>query len=297
MGLWLRPYTERVVQFGIRGGRHGVITQPVGVVPRTALLILGAGILHRVGPSRAAVHVARHLAGHGVQTLRFDHAGIGDSDRGHERLRDTILQDVRDGSDILLRDVPSASAQLTVLGFCSGADTAIVCSGLDPRISAVALFDPLVPQTVGYFARSLRQRFSQATPRGILAQVLGGFRQEPEPILPPAPDYFGLVAASRREFSDIMQVLNNRRVRRLWLLTSGVLTYCNDPRQVAEAIGKAASKPLDQVAWNPVADHVLSTRGQVDWLCHTVALWMSKEETSSGGRSTPPGMFASPPSR
>jgi len=286
------PFTERIVQFGTGAGRIGVVTEPVGTARIGILLILGAGILHRVGPSRAAVQVARHLAAQGIQSLRFDHAGIGDSDRGTEQLRESVMQDVRDGVDILLRDVPSASGHVTVLGFCAGADTALVCAGLDPRIHSIALFDALVPRTVGHFFRAFGHRWSRATVRGMVTRVLRSLRRSPAAIRVAPPDYFGLVAANRREFCDIVRTLNDRRVRRLWLMTSGVLEYCSDPRQISEVLGNVASERLDQLEWNPAADHVLSTRGQVDWLCHTLAYWMSDADCTPHSLATARGLGA-----
>lgn len=287
MASAVTPYVERVVQFGPMGGRVGVLTAPRGQSANSALLILGAGILHRIGPSRASVAVARYLARQGVRSLRFDHAGIGDSDRGNERLRETVLADVSDGVDILLRGCRGAQAPLAILGFCSGADTAIVCAGLDERIGRLALFDPLVPRTSGHFARVVRRQWSRATVGGFIARVRRRVKRMPETRAPEAPNYFGLVAANGREFRDTLELLNARRVQRLWLMTSGVRDYCSDPRQIAEVLGRGASMHLDRVEWNAAADHVLSSVGQRDWLCRTMASWMSTAALPLGGDSVP----------
>ena len=44
------------------------------------VVLLNAGIIHRIGPNRLYVQLARRLASRGHAVLRFDLAGIGDSE-------------------------------------------------------------------------------------------------------------------------------------------------------------------------------------------------------------------------
>ena len=75
-----RGYEERVHRFG--DGLVGVATlgRPR---PRfaTALILLNAGLVHRMGPFRLYVQMARRLAAEGYAVLRFDQSGLGDSPR------------------------------------------------------------------------------------------------------------------------------------------------------------------------------------------------------------------------
>ena len=62
--------------------RHlvGILTLPSQGDPRPiAFLLINAGVIHRVGPHRINVKLARHLAGLGFASLRFDLSGQGDS--------------------------------------------------------------------------------------------------------------------------------------------------------------------------------------------------------------------------
>lgn len=59
--------------------RRGILTEaaePNG----TVVVLLPSGFKHRVGSHRINVRLARHLAGLGFSTLRFDPAGFGESD-------------------------------------------------------------------------------------------------------------------------------------------------------------------------------------------------------------------------
>ena len=60
-------------------GLFGVLTEPVSSARDTAFILLNAGLVHRVGPYRMHVEIARALATAGFPTLRIDQSGKGDS--------------------------------------------------------------------------------------------------------------------------------------------------------------------------------------------------------------------------
>ena len=74
---------ERAVLIGAQPGMVGVETRPLGndggERAAVAAILLGAGLVHRVGPNRLTVRLARRLAARGIASVRFDHRGIGDS--------------------------------------------------------------------------------------------------------------------------------------------------------------------------------------------------------------------------
>ena len=72
---------ERPLYFGERSNLLGVLTAPAAPHPGSpAVILLNAGLLHRVGPNRLHVDVARRLAEAGFTSLRFDMSGVGDSE-------------------------------------------------------------------------------------------------------------------------------------------------------------------------------------------------------------------------
>ncbi len=71
---------EEVVQFGEARSLAGIVTSaPQGSEDKPAVILLNPGIVHRVGPGRIYVKIARALAARGFTALRFDLSGIGDS--------------------------------------------------------------------------------------------------------------------------------------------------------------------------------------------------------------------------
>jgi hypothetical protein len=71
---------EEAILFGASKSLVGVVTDPAeNGKTRPAVILLNSGIIHRVGPNRLYVTLARRLARVGFVVLRYDHSGIGDS--------------------------------------------------------------------------------------------------------------------------------------------------------------------------------------------------------------------------
>ena len=74
---------DEVLRVGPEGQLVGIVSHPCGGPPRgvpaPAVVFLNAGVLHRVGPHRLHVLLARRLAEEGFAGLRLDLGGIGDS--------------------------------------------------------------------------------------------------------------------------------------------------------------------------------------------------------------------------
>jgi len=73
---------EQVIRFEPSQTLVGIVTQPAPALANPdlpAVVLLNAGLLHRVGPNRIYVQLARKLAGFGFTVLRFDFSGMGDS--------------------------------------------------------------------------------------------------------------------------------------------------------------------------------------------------------------------------
>ena len=116
---------EEVLQFG-EPARVGVLTRPAAAcAPNCGLLLLNAGMLPRAGPQRLHVELARAAAAQGIASLRFDHAGIGDSPAadGDGDVVSQVVSETRDAAAWLRR--LSGCGPIAAFGICSGAETAL----------------------------------------------------------------------------------------------------------------------------------------------------------------------------
>jgi pimeloyl-ACP methyl ester carboxylesterase len=262
-------------------GRHhnllGIITERTGW-PRQGppVIILNAGIIHRVGPSRFAVEFARHLAEAGHRVLRFDLGGIGDSAPVSEDggLEAAVRRDIKDAIDLM-----ADGGGVVLFGLCSGADNAFYIGGEDERVSGVVLVDPAVHSTPLYRIRRLVRRLvSGRSWWSVLSGRSFGLRYRrplnPADVRPPG--FFGLLTLPRERAIANARLMSARGVEFLYILTGGVLRYCNYPGQVADALDGAIREPLLQVEWRPDADHMLTRREDRLWMRDRLLVWLRR---------------------
>jgi pimeloyl-ACP methyl ester carboxylesterase len=107
-----------------------------------AIVLLNAGLIHRVGPNRLYVKMARRLAGLGFSVLRFDFSGLGDS-----RVRDdhlafdkSAISETQEAMHYL--HVATGSTQFILIGLCSGANVSFRTACCDPRVVGAILINP-----------------------------------------------------------------------------------------------------------------------------------------------------------
>jgi pimeloyl-ACP methyl ester carboxylesterase len=137
-------YVETPALLGDAHRLSGIFCRPLdGQPPRKAVVFVNAGAIYHIGWARMHVEIARELARSGIASLRFDLAGIGDSDAraaGTPPLYGALSADVGAAIDWLdargIRD-------LTVFGTCSGAYQAFHAAISDRRITRIALVNQL----------------------------------------------------------------------------------------------------------------------------------------------------------
>ena len=136
---------ERALRLGPAGALVGVVSEPAPAGPpapaRPALILLNAGIVHRVGPSRLSVRLARGLCAAGFLAARFDHGGLGDSAGSADRR--TFLEGAVDETRTVMDALSERYGVQRFLlgGLCAGAATAFRTAVLDPRVAGLCLMN------------------------------------------------------------------------------------------------------------------------------------------------------------
>lgn len=152
---------EQALLLGPRKSLVGVITPASGTAHQPDapfVVILNAGIIHRVGPNRLHVLLARALADLGLNVLRVDLSGLGDSEARGDGLAplDAVMADIREILDML--QATRQVQRVVLVGLCSGADHSVIYAGSDPRVVGLVLLDPSIPRTVGYYLHHYTSR-------------------------------------------------------------------------------------------------------------------------------------------
>ncbi|MGZ6098781.1 MAG: alpha/beta fold hydrolase, partial [Myxococcaceae bacterium] len=109
------------------------------------VLFLTTASHHRIGPNRLWVRLGRALSALGLQTLRFDLTGVGDSlllpgeSPTHAYSRESISE-VREVMDAL--EQQTGAHRFILVGLCSGAYLTYHSAVDDPRVAGIVAVNP-----------------------------------------------------------------------------------------------------------------------------------------------------------
>ncbi len=271
---------ERVVRFGPGESLTGVLTEPAEPRALPAVLLLDAGILHRVGPNRMNVELARRFAATGHRALRFDFAGIGDSPARTDGLAlgEGVQRDIAAALDLV-------GGQAVVMGLCSGADNALRAAYRDPRVVGAALLDPTVFRTPGWYARRAMQKVT-SDPFGALKQLAGRVRKE---VAPPEaapqenrPEMFYTGFQTREEVETHLSAVLARGVSLLYVFSGGWADIFNYPGQLQDNHPSLDLSPV-RLHHHPEADHTFSRRAHREVLFAELGSWLAACSATAAG--------------
>lgn len=144
---------EQALLFGKSRSLVGILTDPPTASTAAdlpAFVLLNAGLVHRVGPHRMFVQMARNLAAMGFVVLRFDHSGIGDSKVRDDRLpfEQSSINETLEAMQCL--STLRGSKRFVLVGLCSGTFTSFRTARGDSRIVGIVLLNALLesPETI-----------------------------------------------------------------------------------------------------------------------------------------------------
>jgi alpha-beta hydrolase superfamily lysophospholipase len=140
----VRPVEERSVWLG-PNELFGILTAPAVPTPGPLVIFLNVSNEEHTGPSRLWVELARRWAARGLQCVRFDLTGLGDSPwRAGEP--EPAMYDQRwlsDMADVARALRPEDPTDTVYIGLCSGAYLAVE-GGLAMRSNGVCVINPPV---------------------------------------------------------------------------------------------------------------------------------------------------------
>jgi pimeloyl-ACP methyl ester carboxylesterase len=230
---------ERALLLGPQQSLLAIVSEPERPPgSRPTILVLNAGIVHRVGAHRKSVNLARALCAAGFRVVRFDLSGIGDSPARRDALgfADSALADLAEIMDDLGKR--HGETRFVLMGLCSGADNSFEMATRDPRVVGAILLDGVAYRTPRFYLHKygprLRRRSAWITAgkqaaqlaRRRLARVLGQEVEGGEVDAAPQGDAVRDFAP-REETVAKLQALCDRGVKMYWLYTAGAPSYYN----------------------------------------------------------------------
>lgn len=276
---------ERTLLIGPRQQLVAVVTEPSPPAPgskQPLVVILNSGIIHRVGPNRLGVLLAREVASQGFAALRFDLSGIGDSEPRTDGMAplDAALLDVREALDWAQERL--GADRFVLVGLCSGADHAVIYSGSDPRVVGAVIMDPSIPPTLRFRVRRVLRRLTSLDLwRRVFTGEAGAWqrmrasswrgagrdsRPRRGPDLASAEVRVYLESAYRRALSDSRALLV--------LLSDGMPAQHNYAGQLRDALPGVDFGACCSVEHFHGADHTFSDESQRDRLLTRIGQWL-----------------------
>jgi len=281
---------ESVLTFGPSGALVGVLTRPPGwepgAAPGIAVILLNAGVIHRVGPNRLHVQLARTLAARGAPCLRMDLPGIGDSrplGTGGALLQEWV-SGAQTAMDVL--EEKGVATRFVLFGLCSGADRAFSAALVDPRVVGMALVDPtwILPTWQSKVLRGVRWLRRPAAWKRLvtghyrLSARVGRWVKERGSEAPanggtstPGP---AALEEGRRVAENALKGIVQRRVRMCYIITASQEHRYNYKGQLFHAFPNLGLEELVQVELFSESLHTLPRERDRRMLQETVADWL-----------------------
>ena len=277
--------------FGHHENLFGIHTDPLAISKtnkntshcKTAVIMLTAGMLTNVGPSRLHVSLAADLAEQGIGSFRFDLSGIGESlpvaGQGASVVR--AIGEVKQAMDFLQRE--HDYSQFMLFGLCSGADDAIATALQDDRIVAVCSMDGCGYRTQMYALYAAWRKYVPKVISPFKWIQLGKKWLHTEPIngssMPLGSDIREFPCCDQAEKE--IRSLADRGVRLLFLYTGGVIDYYSYEQQFYDMFPSLQGRNEIKVEYHPQWDHVAFLEEDRLQLIAQVKDWLVNVESPS----------------
>ena len=268
---------ERTVTFGPEQSLLGILSLPPNQASDPpAIILLNAGLLHRVGPNRLYVDIARRLSDLGYPGLRFDMSGVGDSALldGHQLDIERSRREVIEAMDAVSAE--TGVTRFVLMGLCTGAYNAFRAAVVDERVVGCVLMDGYAyptrrSQFIHYRTRAfelerwvgyVRRRFGKGTHRPEKTEDLIVFENE---------------VVRKAGFESDLAKLIDRGTRLMMTYTKlGPLAF-NYPRQMHDAFPSLDLDATVTVHYYADADHTFRLHGNRTRLLGDIESWIKTQ--------------------
>ncbi|MGY6519633.1 MAG: hypothetical protein ACXIUZ_13075 [Lysobacteraceae bacterium] len=255
---------ERLVEFG--HGSFGILTLPEVPVGGPLVVLFNAGNMHRMGPFRMHVELARALARAGHAVLRWEQHRIGDA---LDPAPDSV---VACAGDMLGRALAVSGCERAVVGgLCSASDWGWQLAQSDERVCGVLMLD-------GYARSGFWYRVGQAKlalGRSLRSWMKSLRKRLKAPRAAPAAAADFREWPARAEAPGQLQRLIDRGGRAFFLYTGGSADYFLMPRQFRRTWGAGALHPSVHFEHWPDCDHLFMLIQYRERLFEVLEHWLA----------------------
>ena len=242
------------------------------------LLLFNAGVVHRVGAHRINVRLARRMARHGVPTLRFDLAGLGDSPRATTGVgyREQAVADIRAAIDEL--STRTGLQRFALFGFCSGGVHAYDVAQADPRVACTVLFDTFMYRTtwslLNRYRLSIHEKGFWSTVGGWLGRLPKRLRWRAGGNAAALEQGFAFEQPSAADFARALAELHARGTKTAIVYSGGFRDMYNYEGQFADAFRGTGVAEFVPCVYDPQLDHNATSGAAQERLMARIEHWV-----------------------
>ncbi|HEY6895128.1 MAG TPA: alpha/beta fold hydrolase [Rhodanobacteraceae bacterium] len=248
----------------LANGLFAMATQPDAPTGLPVVVLLNAGLVHRVGPFRLYVPLARTLAAAGFPVVRFDQPGVGDAPNKDDPDEAGVVSRIFDELAAILY-----TNEFIVGGLCAAADLGWRVAHRDKRVRGLLLLDP-VALGGWWFQLGKLRLFMRRKPSTWLAMIQRSFNRRK----PASADFrdWPKPEEVRSEFAKFVA----DGIAVLAIYTGGAAPYFTHARQIESTFGEAARDPRVEFEYWPECDHTFMLSGDQARLIETIRRWSVK---------------------
>lgn len=275
---------EEAHRFG--RGHHlvGIAGFAEGTRCETGVIVLNAGLVHRIGPFRLHVELTRQLNAVGYPTLRFDMSTLGDSGAvgGGLTRAQQVCADLDDAMALL--KARAGCERFVLVGLCSGAQNAHVVATNDARVTGAVFLDGYAYRTLGYKLRHYLPRLADPGRWARLLRRRGSQESRDKTASEPV---FAVAAAPRSEVIANFTTMVDRGMKLYLVYSGGISNYFNHARQFRECFGKVMTHPAVTTRYAAETDHTYILSGDRARLLDGIGGWLTSNfPPVAAGRSS-----------
>lgn len=255
------------VPLGFGSDRHliGTLTLPASTTPRGPAFILpNAGVVHRIGPHRLHVKLARALARQGHPCLRLDLSGVGDSRTPADAapFQQQVVHDLRQAMDHLQKICSVDS--FAIAGICSGAHNGLATALEDPRVKGLWMLDGYVYPTPRTHTVRLQRQLAADPTRTLLSWTRSAIERGARGLrgsdaVPAGKADAGDNAPPPEAFARAIQSLVDRGTSVYFMYTGSLLWTYNYPEQLRDAFAQHDFVHRVRCDYVPEIDHTATS--------------------------------------
>lgn len=268
---------EHAHRFGRAAHLTGIVGLPPAATQDVGVIVLNAGLVHRIGPFRLGVEMTRRLNASGYPTLRFDLSTLGDSGASGEATSrvQQVRADVTDAMALLAAQ--SGCRRFVLIGLCSGAENAHRAAATDASVAGAVFLDGYAYRSAGFKLRHYLPRLinpsrvARSVARRLRKKVSGngnGGAARPS---------FSVVFPPREQVRGEIAGMLDRGAKLYFIYSGGAAGYFNHHRQFRENYGELAAHPGIEVERFEETDHTYILTGDRELLLGKVERWMREQ--------------------